>query len=189
MDAGSGEGRSIGDAEKAGVRILHYAYQSDESLKPHEGPIEKCPAPECQWPQIGCMLTVRSQGHLVTGTLLTKTGGHVQVRTTAGGLYTASLEDAQRPEWGVYCAHGEKIVEAVPAEHTCQTPQPDCDLSGELGHLCVDHKAWCRACYPDGRKILPWACSEEGCTEADFDREQQEEEEAYYEEMRRAYYS
>jgi hypothetical protein len=36
--------------------------------------------------------------------------------------------------------------------------------------------------------VSPWPCTEEGCTEADFDREQQEQIDAYYEEMSRSYY-
>jgi hypothetical protein len=171
-----------------GMGTAHYLRRSGDELERHEGPSEKCPAPECAWPRIGEMVTVISRGRKVTGSLAEKVGNAVVVKTADGKLHQASRVSVTRPEWGVYCAHGTKVVEAEPAEHTCHLPDPPCDLAGTLGHLCIDHKKYCPACYPSGRKILPWRCGEEGCSEADFDREQQEAEEEYWESMRREAY-
>lgn len=140
------------------------------------------------WPQVGCMLTVRSQGRSVTGVLRARADRQLQVETWSGDLYVAPLITAQRVEWGVYCPHGTKIVEAEDAEHTCEAAGPLLTID-EDDPICIPpRRDPCLACYPTGRKILPWACEEEDCTEAGFDREQQEEEEAYYEELRHSYY-
>lgn len=157
-----------------------------ESGEVHEGDVEDCLALECRWPRVGGMVTVTSRGRRVTGSLVSKGKSTAVIETSDGEAHGGLLATATRPEWGTYCPHGTKIVEAVEADHTCQNPQPDCEHSGELGHLCIDHTAWCKACYPDGRKILPWPCDR--CTEATFDREQQEMEEQYWEGMRREAY-
>jgi len=171
-----------------GMGTAHYLRREDASLERHEGPVEACAAPQCEWPRVGGMVTVISRGRKVTGSLVRKVGNVVAVKTADGKLHRGARVGATRPEWGVYCAHGTKIVEAVPAEHTCHLPDPPCDLAGTLGHLCIDHKKYCPVCYPDGRKVRPWPCQEEGCSEADFDREQREMEEQYYEELRREAY-
>jgi hypothetical protein len=97
--------------------------------------------------------------------------------------------DIRRPDldkWGVYCPHGKKIVEAIPAEHTCGgKPQP----IPRVGPFEAEpEREYCKACYPEGRKVLPWACEKTGCDEAAYDREMQEEIDRYYEEMRQSYY-
>lgn len=171
-----------------GMGVAHYLCRQGDQLDRHEGPSDKCPVPECAWPRVGGMVTITPGGRQVTGSLTLKRGNAVEVETPDGKKHKGPRVTARRPEWGVYCPHGTKLVEAEPAEHTCDLPRLPCELSDELGHLCVDHQEWCKACYPDGRKILPWPCLEESCTESDFDREQQEAEEAYYEEMRQSYY-
>lgn len=171
-----------------GMGTAHYVRRSGDLLDRHDGPVEKCRDPGCEWPRIGGMVTITSGGRQVTGSLALKEGGAVEVDTADGKKHRGPKVTARRPEWGTYCPHGTKLVEAVPAEHTCEESPPPCALARDLGHLCVDHRGWCKACYPDGRKILPWPCPEDGCTEADFDREQCEAEEAYHEEMRREAY-
>jgi hypothetical protein len=123
----------------------------------------------------------------ITGEVKERTDASVRLGTVAGERYWRPLDKVRPPDRGMYCRHGLKIVETVPAEHTCQLPTPPCDMPDEPGHRCEDHR-WCKACYPDERKVQPWPCELPGCTEADFDRERQEEEEAYYEDMRQSYY-
>lgn len=171
-----------------GMGTAHYVRRSGDQLDRHEGPVEKCGDPGCEWPRIGGMVTVTSKGRQVTGSLLTKGDDRVQVKTPDGKIHPAPMVTVRKVEWGVYCPHGTKLIESEKAEHTCHLPKESCEHSGDLGHLCIDHQPWCRGCYPDGRKIHPWPCGEEGCTEADFDREQQEAEEAHYEELRQSYY-
>ncbi len=188
MEAVFGTGPNERVARAAGIKMYHHTEKPNGASDQHEGDVEKCRAPECQWPRLRGLVTVRSDGRDVTGTLNRKDGRRLEVGTQDGKVHRAFLVTARRPEWGVYCPHGTKLIEAEPAEHTCELPKPPCERSGELGHLCIDHQEWCKACYPDGRKILPWPCAEENCTEAAFDRERQEEEEAYYEEMCQSYY-
>lgn len=171
-----------------GMGTAHYLGGRGGSLDRHEGPVERCRDPRCEWPRIGGMITVTSGGRQVTGELTLKEGGSVEVKTPDGRIHPAPRVTARKVEWGVYCPHGTKLIESEGAEHICHLPKEPCDRSGELGHLCIDHQPWCRACYPHGRKIRPWPCTEEGCTEADFDREQREMEEAYHEEMRQSLY-
>lgn len=166
-----------------GMGTAHYVRRNGDRLDRHEGPVERCQDPGCAWPRIGSMVTVTSGGRRVTGDLTLKKGNRVEVTTGDGTVHPAPRVTVQDAEWGAYCPHGTKLIEAVPAEHTCDLPKEPCDRSGDLGHLCIDHQPWCRACHPDGRKIKPWPCDEEGCTEEDFDREQREMEEAYWEEM------
>lgn len=157
------------------IRHFHAFRLADGTTGRHEGVIETCPERCCQWPQLGIMVTVRSDGRNVTGTLDRKSGQQAGVRTHDGCTHEAPLVTARRPEWGAYCPHGTKLVEAVPAEHTCE---------GRIG----PSSDGCRGCWPDGRKILPWPCGKDGCTEADFDREEQAQMDAYHEEMRQSYY-
>lgn len=171
----------------SGIRILHHVDTPDGGSVAHEGDIDKCPAPECQWPRLRGMVTVTSGGLRITGILTAKEGNSAVVMTADDVVHRGPIVTVTRPEWGVYCPHGIKVVEAEPAEHNCEDPWPPCDKRDELGHLCGDHH-WCHACYPTGRKILPWPCDRPGCTEANFDREQQEMEEQYLEEMRRDAY-
>ena len=169
------------------IKVYHHTEKPDGTVGQHEGPVGKCPAPECQWPRLGEMLTIPSGSTDRTGKLVRKGAYAVEIETADGKTYRNDIRSARKPEWGVYCPHGIKLVEAVPAEHTCHLPKVKCERSGEPGHLCIDHNQ-CSGCYPDGRKIRPWPCSEDGCTEADFDREQQEAEEAYYDELWQSYY-
>lgn len=170
-----------------GMGTTHYVRTEEGPLVRHEGPSGGCTSPGCQWPRIGGMVTVTSAGRKVTGSLVRKDEWEVQVKTADGLLHDALRTTVEKPEWGTYCPHGTKLIESEGAEHTCHLPKEPCDRKGELGHLCIDHQPWCRACYPEGRKIVPWPCLEEGCTEADFDREMQEREEVHYKEMRRSY--
>lgn len=175
MGVAFGEDPLFGSLRAAGIRQFHYSEKPDGTSDQHGGDPDRCPAPECQWPRLKQMVTIESGGRDVTGSLLSKEGSVIEVGTPDGALHRGFRETVRRPEWGAYCPHGTKLVEAVPAEHTCE---------GRVG----PSSDGCRGCWPDGRKILPWPCGKEGCAEADFDREQQEEEEAYYEEMRRSYY-
>jgi hypothetical protein len=188
MEAVFGESPLFANLKAAGFRQFYHSERPDGTSDQHEGSPDRCPAPECQWPRLKEMVTIESGGRDVTGSLLSKEGSVIEVKTADGALHRGFRETVRRPEWGVYCPHGAKLVEAVPAEHTCRIPKPPCEKSGQLGHLCMDHQEWCRACYREGRKILPWPCKKDGCSEADFDREEREAEEAYYEEMRQSYY-
>jgi hypothetical protein len=187
MGATPAEGPSIGALRSAEFTVRHHRSNPDGTLEEHEGGIDQCSAPECQWPQLGVMVTAMGATEM-TGTVKERGDASVRVETASGEWYWRPLDRVRRPDWGVYCPHGTKLVEAIPAEHTCHLPKQPCEEAGSLWHLCIDHQEWCKACYPDGRKILPWPCTEEGCTEAAFDREQREMEEAYYEEMRQSYY-
>jgi hypothetical protein len=108
------------------------------------------------------------------GELIHSPGALFVIRVSAGNEYAAT--DVREPDWGNYCPHGLKIVEAEPAEHLCEDPaSPRAPID-------------CRACYPAGRKILPWPCNESECTEEAFDRAERERIDEYYEEMRAIYY-
>lgn len=70
------------------------------------------------------------------------------VPETAGHpMGTPTLE--QQNDWGVYCPHGQQIVERDP-DHT--------DPEGQ----------------PVGRLITPWPCTEDGCTLEAFEAAEQE---------------
>ena len=186
MEAVFGESPFVTGLKGLGIRQFHDADENG-AIVMHEGDVEKCPQPQCQWPRLRGMVTVPDGERERTGTVVHRDDETVRIETASGGVHECALSAARRPEWGVYCPHGIKLIEAEPVEHTCQLPPPPCDMPDVPGHICADHR-WCKACYPDGRKILPWPCEEEGCTEADFDREQQEQIDAYHEEMNQSYY-
>ena len=64
-------------------------------------------------------------------------------------------QDEQKDAWGVYCPHGQKIVEKDP-DHT--------DPDG----------------YPIGRLVTPWPCTVDGCNLEAFEQAEQAREEEYY---------
>jgi hypothetical protein len=165
----------------------HYIRGSDGSLIEHGGGRDACPAPECEWPWIDAMVTAMGETE-VTGVVKERTDVSVRLETSAGEWYWRPLDKVRPPDRGMYCRHGLKIIETVPAEHTCKQAQPSCDMPCEPGHRCPEDHGWCKACYPDYQKIRPWPCELPGCTEVDVDREEQEQIDAYHEEMRQAYY-
>lgn len=172
-----------------GVKVYHHTEQPDGTSVQHQGDIEKCKAEVCRWPRLAGLVTVKSGGRWITGSVTRKDGQTITVLTQDDREHTAPLVTANRPNWGVYCPHGVQIVEKEEAAHTCDHPCGD--TSCEMGSWCTfwqNARDQCRGCWPIGQKIQPWPCEEPGCTEAAFDREQQEEEEAYYEEMRQSYY-
>lgn len=61
----------------------------------------------------------------------------------------------QQDVWGVYCPHGQQIVERDP------------DRTDPEG-------------YPVGRLVDPWPCTVDGCTLEAFEQEQQAEEHEYW---------
>lgn len=150
----------------------------------HEGSVEACSAPECQWPQAGIRVLWPVDGRMLLCEMMERDEKIATVKLPDGGESVGPRRWAAEVEWGEYCPHGIKIVEKILAEHTCKDPVPPCDKTNELGHLCIDHRPWCKACYPDGRKTLPWAC-DKGCSESDYDYSQRQQEEEYYEELRR----
>lgn len=154
----------------------HFTRRPDGSLVEHEGDRSGCAASECEWPWLGAMVTtLTEEGAEVTGLVKERSDDAVRLATGVGEDYIRPVAKVWHPEWGMYCPHGTKIVEAVPAEHTC-TPGPPPPFD------------FCKVCYPDGRKVQPWPCGEANCTEADFDRQGQEQIDAYYEEMHQSYY-
>lgn len=145
----------------------------------HKGKRKDCIYPDCEWPGMGDWVTALSNGVERTGELV---DFHI-VRTSSGNEYGVAVSTIREPDWGTYCRHGLKIVEAVPAEHTRQGPRPACTLGqGDPFHECTE-RTYCPACYPEGRKVEPWPCQEDGCTEADFDRAQEQEIEEYWESL------
>jgi hypothetical protein len=120
-------------------------------------------------PHIGDPATAKS-GHVE------RTGKLVDfdiIRTSPGDEYVIARSTLRKPDWGTYCRHGLKIIEAEPAEHTFHGPRPLCTLGkDDWGHQCAEDKR-CPACYPTGRKVQPWPCKEDGCAEADFDQAQE----------------
>lgn len=122
---------------------------------------------------MGDLVTAMSDGVERTGILV---DFHI-IRTSVGNEYAIAPSTVRHPDWGMYCRHGLKIVEAEPAEHTCE--RPPSDPPG-----CFDPfgpgSSTCPACYPADRKVDPWPCHEEGCTEADFDQEMQQEIDNYW---------
>jgi hypothetical protein len=105
------------------------------------------------------------------------------VQTSPGNGYVVATSTIRRPDWGMYCRHGLKIVEAEPAEHTFQDLRPLCTLGRtDWSHQCSEPRH-CPACHPVGRKVQPWPCQEDGCTEEDFERGQQAEIDEYYESL------
>ncbi|MFE0472737.1 hypothetical protein ACFW2V_14080 [Streptomyces sp. NPDC058947] len=102
------------------------------------------------------------------------------IRTSQRDEYEILPSTIRKPDCGTYCRHGLKIIEAVPVEHTLQEPRPLCTLGrDDPFHVCAEPR-YCLACHPATRKVQPWPCREEGCTEADFDREQQAGIEEYW---------
>jgi hypothetical protein len=145
----------------------------------HKGRREDCTYPDCEWPRQDDWVSAISRGVERTGELV---DFHI-IRTSAGNEYGILKSTIRRPDWGMYCRHGLKIVEAVPAEHTLQEPRPLCTLGqDDPFHECAEPR-YCPACHPVGRKVSPWPCQEDGCTEADFDRAQEQEIEEYYESL------
>jgi hypothetical protein len=135
--------------------------------------------PNREWPRQGDLVTAKSGSVERTGKLV---DFHI-IQTSPGNEYAITISTIRKPDWGMYCRHGLKIVEAEPAEHTLQGPRPLCTLGiGDWSHRCAESR-YCPACYPTGRKVQPWPCQEDGCTEADFEREQQVEIEEYYESL------
>lgn len=146
----------------------------------HEGSVEDCSASECQWPQAGIRVLWPVDGRMLLCEMMERDEKVAEVKLPDGGKSVGPRRWATEVEWGEYCPHGVKIIEAVPAEHICKEPKPSCDRTGELGHLCIDHWPVCLGCYPDGRKILPWACNKGECSEASYDAGQRAAEEEYY---------
>lgn len=125
---------------------------------------------------MGDRVTAMSGGVERTGMLV---DFHI-IQTSAHNEHAIATSTIRRPDWGMYCRHGLKIIEAEPAEHTCQQPRPSCALGvDDPFHVCPEPEH-CPACYPTGRKVQPWPCHEDGCTEADFDRQQELEIEEYW---------
>lgn len=189
MKAFFGDGQLGTILSSAGVKIYHHTEKLDGSSDQHEGDIETCGAPECAWPRLRGMVTMKSGGRWVTGSVTAKGAQSITVRTSDGKSHSGPLVTANRPEWGVYCPHGTQVVEREEAAHTCDHPCGE--TACEMYSWCPAWQAardGCRGCWPVGRKIQPWPCEEQDCSEADFDRAQQEEEEAYWEEMRQSYY-
>lgn len=143
----------------------------------HEGKRDDCPSPGyCEYPHTGGLVTARDERVERAGELV---DFHI-IRTSPEDEYVIASSTIRQPDWGMYCRHGLKVIEAVPIEHTCGRPAADrpgvFDIAAiELG------SSGCPACYPEGRKVEPWPCQEDGCTEADFDRAQEQEIEEYWE--------
>lgn len=154
----------------------------------HEGSIENCSAPECQWPQEGIYVLWPVDGRRTICSIIDRDDKVARVKLADGSERIGPRDWAREIEWGSYCPHGIQVTEAVPAEHTCKDPKPPCDLTDKLGHLCIDHQPACPACYPGEQKILPWPCPVSDCTEAEFDRGQREMENEYYKSMWDEYY-
>lgn len=152
----------------------HFIRRSDDSLAEHEGDRGNCNASECEWPWIGATVTTLIEGGAEFTGMVTERSDDAVHLCTRVKCYIRPVAEVWHPEWGMYCPHGMKIVEMVPAEHTC-TPGPPPLFDS------------CKVCYPDGQKVQPWPCGEADCTEADFDREIWEQEEAYHEDMRQSY--
>lgn len=163
----------------------HYVNGPDDSLIAHEGGRDACAAPGCDWPWIGAMVTALDEVE-ITGEVKERTDASVRLETVAGEWYWRPLDKVRPPDRGMYCRHGLKIVETVPAEHTCGGEPKPLPRVGPFES--APGREYCKACYPDERKVQPWPCELPGCTEADVDREEQEQIDAYYEEMRQAYY-
>lgn len=166
-----------------GFRILHYVRSPEGVLIEHEGDVDKCSDPGCEWPRIGSMVTA-SIGHLErTGSLISKGDGRIVIRVSSGTEYEA--DSVRDPEWGAYCPHGLKISEAVPAEHTCGNLNKRSD--GFLPGYGMLSPVACSGCFPEERYVEPWPCVFTKCSRASFEESMKEEEEAYYEEMRQSY--
>lgn len=154
------------------IRFLHTTRLPDGSTAEHEGERHGCRAPECQFPQLEAFVTM--SGIERSGVLKEKTDTGGFVVTYSGDSFMWPLGELREAEWGTYCPHGVKLVEAVPAAHRC---------GGRPGPL--DDGTYCQACYPNGRKIQPWPCEMPGCSEKDFDRAEQEALNEHHEELNR----
>lgn len=144
--------------------------------------VEDCPASSCGRLKAGARVLFPVDGRKLLCKVLGTDSKEVRVEAPGGSIWGGSLHWAESPEWGQYCPHGVQVIEAIPAEHDCQPPKPPCPEGKDPWHECPEVPA-CPACYPTGRKILPWACAEEGCSEADFDRVQQEEVDDYHQSL------
>lgn len=168
------------------IQHRHSFQKADGTHGLHKGKLEDCPAPECRWPQLGTLVTIPHLGGERTGKLVWRGTFAVKVKTYDDVVRVADIRGARKPDWGLYCRHGLKMIEAIPAEHKegCQEPRPLCTLGqDDPFHECPEPEP-CPACYPTGRKVRPWPCREDGCTEADHDREEQAAMDAHYEELR-----
>lgn len=161
------------------IRQLHAVPLPGGGYAQHEGPIERCPHPECEWPQLRTLVTCTGPG--ITGKLVSKDGSKAVVETPDSTQRTVPVRALRKPDWGTYCVHGWKIVEAEPAEHTCQgEPQP---LPRTGVFESAPETGYCLGCYPTGRKVSPWPCANPECAEELFDEQQRREEDAYWEEL------
>lgn len=160
------------------IRQFHAIPLGDGRYAQHEGPIEDCPAVECKWPQLRTLVTCDGPG--VTGKLLSKEGGSAVVETPDGTRRTVPVRSMRKPEWGTYCIHGLKIVEAEPAEHICEGNAQPIPRAGIFDDR---ETGYCLGCYPHGRKVSPWPCSAPECAEDLFDAQQRRDEQAYWDEL------
>lgn len=161
------------------IRQLHAVPLAGGGYAQHEGLVEGCPATECKWPRLRTLVTCAGPG--VTGKLVSKDGDSAVIETSSGARRTVPVGSLREPDWGTYCVHGLKIVEAEPAEHTCggkPQPLPRTGIFGE-----VPETGYCLGCYPTGRKVSPWPCKDPGCAEALFDEQQRRDERAYWDEL------
>lgn len=145
--------------------------------------IEECTMAECGWPRKGTQVIFPVDGRKLLCKVTHRGDLTVTVEVPGGETRIGPLHWAEKAPWGTYCPHGKQVVEAVPAAHICHLPKVPCDSSGDPWHVCADHQPACAACYPTGRKVRPWACDRNECSEKAFDEAEQAAMDAYYEEQ------
>src|SRR5690606_41858789 len=105
---------------------------------------EDRPSPGCEWAGMGDWVTALSNGGERTGELV----DFHTIQTPPGNEYGIAVSTIREPDWGMYCRHGLKIVEAVPAEHTRQGPRPACTRGQDDPSSEYTERKYCPACRP-----------------------------------------
>lgn len=156
--------------------MQHYGPDSVGGVA-HKGLREDCPYPGCEWPREGDQAIGTNVVEWL-GEIVDLSGFMPIIRTPDGAERT--VIDLRKPDWGMYCPHGRKVMEATPAEHACQPPRHPCNLGkDDLFHTCPEVEN-CPACYPVGRIVEPWPCGIEGCTRERFEGNLEEETKEYF---------
>lgn len=158
--------------------VIHYGVDYGSGSGTHKGLRENCTAPDCAWPSEGDRATGVNAGVEWTGEIVDLDGFLPVIQTPDGAQRTVT--DLRKPDKGVYCRHGVKVMAAVPAEHICQPPRPLCTLGREDPfHQCPEPEP-CKACYPDLRIVEPWPCGVGDCTQERFEKALQEDADEYW---------
>lgn len=156
------------------INVIHHGPGTSGGT--HEGLREDCSRPDCEWPRMGDLVTAMSGSVERTGKLV---DFHI-IRTSLRDEYVIARSTIRKPDQGAYCPHGLKVMEAVPAAHTCQPPRPPCTLGrDDLFHTCPEPEP-CKGCHPETRMVESWPCDRPDCTREQLEQALDDEVEEYW---------